>query len=582
VTLKQLLDELPYASEAQYRIAYNPHFSSSLSEALELYTKAREEALTLLYKNKELNTKRPMEIQADFEEVAASCGYFSFSLQDFATEMKAYLAILEELKVETEHRPAGRTWMWLRFWRSRTPTPADPRYDLGMLPNIVHRGEKLTGVERDIPEADVPGGVPSPPARKATPGDAPEMRRQRKSFRYRFWRFLRIFRRDDMKFAIKVGVGAALYALPSFLVSTRPFYQHWRGEWGLLSYMLVCSMTIGASNTTGFDRFLGTCIGAVCAIVAWIVSCGNGFILAFLGWIMSLWTAYIIVAQGKGPMGRFIMLTYNLSALYAYSLSVKDLEDDDDEGGTNPLITDITLHRVVAVLTGCLWGLVITRLLWPISARKKFADGLSLLWLRMGLIWKRDPLSMLLDGESPNPYMDLREEFDLQRFLTGLEKLRSAATSEMDLRGPFPDAIYVRVLRSTGNMLDAFHAMNVVIMKNLNASKGEVEILKYTTMERAQLCSRISHLFQVLASSMKLEYPLNEALPSTDHARDRLLAKVFRFRKERVDSGATDEDFALLYAYALVTGQLSTEIDNVGREIEKLFGTLNEEALKLQ
>lgn len=571
MTLKQLLNELPYASEAQYRIAYNPHFSSSLSEALELYTKAREEALALLYKNKELNTKQPMEIQADFEEVAASCGYFSFSLQDFATEMKAYLAILEELKVETEHRPAGRTWMWLRFWRSGTPTPADPRYDLGMLPNIVHGGEKLTGVERDIPEADVPGGISSPPARKATHDDAPELRRQRKSFRYRFWRFLRIFRRDDIKFAIKVGVGAALYALPSFLVSTRPFYQHWRGEWGLLSYMLVCSMTIGASNTTGFDRFLGTCIGAVCAIVAWIVSCGNGFILAFLGWIMSLWTAYIIVAQGKGPMGRFIMLTYNLSALYAYSLSVKDLEDDDDEGGTNPLITDITLHRVVAVLTGCLWGLVITRLLWPISAGKKFADGLSLLWLRMGLIWKRDPLSMLLDGESPNPYMDLREEFDLQRFLTGLEKLRSAATSEMDLRGPFPDAIYLRVLRSTGNMLDAFHAMNVVIMKNLNASKGEVEVLKYTTMERAQLCSRISHLFQVLASSMKLEYPLNEALSSTDHARDRLLAKVFRFRKEKVDSGATDEDFALLYAYALVTGYFA----NISIQKDSKISTLS-------
>jgi hypothetical protein len=43
----------------------------------------------------------------------------------------------------------------------------------------------------------------------------------------------------DTKFAIKVGAGAALYALPSFLQSTRPFYSHWRGEWGLLSYMLV-------------------------------------------------------------------------------------------------------------------------------------------------------------------------------------------------------------------------------------------------------------------------------------------------------------------------------------------------------
>lgn len=30
-------------------------------------------------------------------------------------------------------------------------------------------------------------------------------------------------------------------------------------------------------------------------------------------------------------MGRFILLTYNLSALYAYSLSAKDARDDDDE-----------------------------------------------------------------------------------------------------------------------------------------------------------------------------------------------------------------------------------------------------------
>lgn len=49
---------------------------------------------------------------------------------------------------------------------------------------------------------------------------------------------------------------------------------------------------------------------------------------------------------------------------------------------------------------------------------------------------------------------------------------------------------------------------------------------------------------------MKLEFPLNEALPSIDHTRDRLLAKIFRFRKEEKDSiGATDEDFELLYAY---------------------------------
>jgi hypothetical protein len=49
---------------------------------------------------------------------------------------------------------------------------------------------------------------------------------------------------------------------------------------------------------------------------------------------------------------------------------------------------------------------------------------------------------------------------------------------------------------STNKMLDAFHAMNVVIQKDLHASEGETSLLKYTAEERADLCARISHLFQ--------------------------------------------------------------------------------------
>ena len=49
---------------------------------------------------------------------------------------------------------------------------------------------------------------------------------------------------------------------------------------------------------------------------------------------------------------------------------------------------------------------------------------------------------------------------------------------------------------------------------------------------------------------MKLEFPMNGALPSIGHTRDRLLAKTFRFRQEGQDrAGASDEDFELLYAY---------------------------------
>ena len=77
-----------------------------------------------------------------------------------------------------------------------------------------------------------------------------------------------------------------------------------------------------------------------------------------------------------------------------------------------------------------------------------------------------------------------------------LDTLRSAASSEFELRGPFPSKQYGRIMESTNKMLDAFHAMNVVIQKDPHASEGESLLLRYTAEERADLCSRISHLFQ--------------------------------------------------------------------------------------
>jgi hypothetical protein len=54
-----------------------------------------------------------------------------------------------------------------------------------------------------------------------------------------------------------------------------------------------------------------------------------------------------------------------------------------------------------------------------------------------------------------------------------------------------------------------------------------------------------------MASSMKLEYPLIDVLPNIEHARDRLLARIFHYRKDPEASRlTTDEDYALLYAYS--------------------------------
>ena len=133
MTLRKLLDELPYAPDGS--IAVNAHFRTSLDDAIELYTSSREEALSQLYKSKELTKPRPVETEADFEEVAASCGYFSFSLLDFANEMRIYLEILDDLKLEVEERPDGKTWSWLKVWRRTSDSkPTQDHDDPGTRP----------------------------------------------------------------------------------------------------------------------------------------------------------------------------------------------------------------------------------------------------------------------------------------------------------------------------------------------------------------------------------------------------------------------------------------------------------------
>lgn len=211
-----------------------------------------------------------------------------------------------------------------------------------------------------------------------------------------------------------------------------------------------------------------------------------------------------------------------------------------------------------------------------------------------------------------------------------LDALRASAKSEFELRGPFPDAAYARIMAATQNILDGFHAMRLVTAKRGSLSPGERALLKHTAQERAQLCDRICHIFEVLASSFMLEYPLTDAIPSVTGVKDRLLGKIHQFRADHqstlpeiteVAEAETDEelegeedsnagrgngkangkakqtrpppslrehvaveerDYALLYAYTLVTSQVAHELEVVQKEVEGLFGTLDKDSLLLR
>ncbi|RYP35092.1 hypothetical protein DL767_003997 [Monosporascus sp. MG133] len=660
-TMAGILNNPPFGAPGT-PIVIQDQFKESLSEAIRLYNQARATALGELYKTIEFGRTRPETVQADFEEVAAACGHFSFSLLSFADEMQKYLDALDDLKYLVEQNK--RSWDWLKFWKRISlrskPKVEDPEQDYLIQPIRRMRQSKLPrGIpdtmlkHRDSRAWDLARPAPD------EEGWKDKVVRILSQDLLKFFRFLA---RDDIRFGLKVGIGAALYGMFAFIPQTRPIYAHWRGEWGLLTFMIVCSMTVGASNATGLARFTGTLMGAAFVLINWFITDGEVIGLAFLGWLVSFFAFYIMIDRGNGPFGRFILLTYNVSSLYAYSLTQKVEDDDDDEGGVNPVITEIAYHRVVAVTMGIVWGLVICRLIWPMPARRKFKEGLAVLYLQMGLIWKRGPLAILLRSDAsaaPASYMRTGEQAAMQRYTAHLQTLRAAARSEFELRGPFPYEAYGRVMASTQRLLDAFHAMGLVTRKHEGRlTPGERALLLHTAEERARLCARICHVFQVLASSIMLEHPLTDAIPSVDSTRDLLLSKIFRFRKEHSGSGGDvlevggggrlsmasasvsaattsleqqqqtrhyrsasdgdmapfentaargkgitngkppsssssdnkvgddviveETDYALLYAYALVTGQVAKELKVVEREVEGLFGRLGDDVLLLQ
>jgi hypothetical protein len=59
------------------------------------------------------------------------------------------------------------------------------------------------------------------------------------AFPYRLWPYLRFYRKEEFRFAVKVGGGATIFAMLSYIPATQPVYNHYHLEWALAAYTLV-------------------------------------------------------------------------------------------------------------------------------------------------------------------------------------------------------------------------------------------------------------------------------------------------------------------------------------------------------
>ncbi|KAG0371451.1 hypothetical protein BGX24_001657, partial [Mortierella sp. AD032] len=64
----------------------------------------------------------------------------------------------------------------------------------------------------------------------------------------RLWRFLHVFRSFQVKYAAKAAISTMVLLIPAFVDWTRPYFVQYRGEWALISMLIVMVPTVGGTN----------------------------------------------------------------------------------------------------------------------------------------------------------------------------------------------------------------------------------------------------------------------------------------------------------------------------------------------
>lgn len=563
-TMTEILKRIPFNNNKEFKI-YDEVFqyNKSLKLALNLFNQNHEKAIGLLYKQDLFKREADLDTKIDQEEVAASCGNFSYMLSDVCKEVESYLDILEEYYHLQTHSSEYRSFEFLKFWK----------YTGKFLKEVVFNSNTESN--------DLQYALMKYQRRR-------DERSDKFSIGYRIWSFTKIIRRVDVQFGFRVGLGAFFIAIFAYLDLTKNTFVDWRGEWALVTYSIIMNKSLGGTNMTVKWRFIGVGIGCVVAYYVWVIFSDYVLLMALCGFLFSIPCFYIILYwKQNNAFGRFILLTYNLTILYSYTMSQKpeyDLPDYDDEGGSDPFVFEIAWHRYVGVSLGVIWAVVISLTLFPNSARSRIRKGLSLLWLRMGLIWNSGPLEYLHISETnENRFIGIKDRKKIHDIMNELEALIKQAPMEIRLKGSFPTGIYQVLLKSTNRIIDAFENMNSIIEFDTRVSDNEKRVLDILKSEMNELEHRIFLIFYMLASAMKLGFPLANKPASTEHAMDRMLIKLgeIRDRKYTAKELLKNEDYIYLYSYILVSNSITHELDVLLKSVAELYGRLSQDDLDL-
>ncbi|GAA5911771.1 hypothetical protein JCM8208_005592 [Rhodotorula glutinis] len=403
----------------------------------------------------------------------------------------------------------------------------------------------------------------------------------------KFWRVGWQLRQPAVRFAVKTGFGAAVLSSAAFIPRLRPLWLEWRGEWALISFIVVMAPALGATNFLAAGRVVGTALGALVAVACTLAFPENAYVLPILGAIFSAPCFYVAITRPQyAPASRFVLLTFNLTCLYCFNLREADVR-----------VESIALHRSAAVAVGVVWGLLVSSYVWPFEARRELRSGLSEFFLNASYLYERivktysfadSTLSRqtTIQGTStertdlfprppPQPDEDfVAMEIELQLTLIRVSGLLASTKHEPRLKGPFPANEYRPVLAACQAILDSLTAIVRMTKRQAWLAVIRRDYVLPVNRERREMVGNVVLFLSLLSSAVVLKTPLPAYLPPAAEARERLVLKLrdLDIVRRRLVRGGSES--LLYYAYTTSMKDVISQLDDIGASFQRLFGII--------
>lgn len=544
-TMNEIMRSIPFDHDGQ--VGFNPIYRQSLKAALKLYSEAREHALEKVYSHRAFAVSSAKS--TDVEAIVATCGSFSYLLEELGEEILHLLNLL--IEYENSDDESSRLKLNLKFLLS---LPGIPVFPQNFKPLKSSR-----------------------PFSKVTEALYPKKQAKATSYRVRAWKILQKWHSNEIRFAFRVGFGALILSIPAFMDVTRPVFRKWKVEWALIIYLIMMNRDLGAMTTGITARLQGTVFGALVALTAWFI-CKSWLFLLPLGFVLSTCAFnFILKAGNRAAFARFSLIAYNLVCLSTYTKV-----DLGRTPGDMIDVVDFAFHRTVSVSAGVLWALLISTCIFPDSARRGFRRNLSSTWMRMGMVWKANPLATLprKDKSKPAELQGMYGDEELQQEMIALKVRLKNASNEFRLKGTFDPSAFQRLVQATQIILNAYYSLGTLVSKEPTPSSKELELIEETKPEVIELCSTIFLYFYVACASLRMGFPAPQELPLPEQAIQRMLSKLQRHRRLIYENESQDgdlEDFVLFYSYILITLTVTDQLSAINEVLRECYGGLDSE-----